>query len=573
MNFRNKKIFSLFLSLALVIGVVIGSAPMAAFAEEADVKQITIVHVNDVHGRVELDDYEGAIGFGRLKTKVEELRKENPNLLLVNAGDTLHGTTLVNVTQGETMVDLMGEVGFDVMVPGNHDFNYGYERLIQLKERAKFPIIGANIVKEADGSSDFEPYIIKELENGLKVGIFGIGTEETKYKSHPDNTKGIKFENPVEVSKKIVEELKEKEVDFIIALVHLGIEGTLETTSKEIAENVKGIDLIIDGHSHEMLNEVFGDALLVQADSYTKNIGVVNVEIEDGKVAKKEASLISYEEAKDYTPDEAIEKAIEEIKEINKPIIDVVVGKAKVDLLGERADVRTGETNLGNLITDVMLKSTGADIAITNGGGIRASISAGDVKVNDILTSFPFTNTLAVIEVTGAEVLQALERGVDTYPEAAGHFPHVSGMTYKFDPSKEVGSRVSEVLIKGEALDPDKTYKLVTNDFMASGGDGYTMFEGKPFVAEGGLLSDVLIDYFKEVGEVEPAVEGRVAVVEVEAPVEKPVEEAKEYKVKSGDVLWKIGKMFGKTWEELAEFNKLKNPHLIFPGQIIRVPN
>jgi len=220
-----------------------------------------------------------------------------------------------------------------------------------------------------------------------------------------------------------------------------------------------------------------------------------------------------------------------------------------------------------------MLKSTGADIAITNGGGIRASISAGDVKVNDILTSFPFTNTLAVIEVTGAEVLQALERGVDTYPEAAGHFPHVSGMTYKFDPSKEVGSRVSEVLIKGEALDPDKTYKLVTNDFMASGGDGYTMFEGKPFVAEGGLLSDVLIDYFKEVGEVEPAVEGRVAVVEVEAPVEKPVEEAKEYKVKSGDVLWKIGKMFGKTWEELAEFNKLKNPHLIFPGQIIRVPN
>ena len=181
----------------------------------------------------------------------------------------------------------MGLVGFDAMVPGNHDFNYGYDRLLELKERAKFPILGSNIVKESDGTSDFEPYIIKELENGLKVGIFGLGTEETKYKSHPDNTKGVKFEDPVKVAKDMVKELEKEEVDFIIALVHLGIEGSLETTSKEIAENVKGIDLVVDGHSHELLNKVYGDALLVQADSYTKNIGVVNVEIEDGQVTKR----------------------------------------------------------------------------------------------------------------------------------------------------------------------------------------------------------------------------------------------------------------------------------------------
>lgn len=609
MSFRNKRVLNLFLSLALVIGIVLGAMPLTTFADDADVKKLTIVHLNDIHGRVELDERETAIGYARLKTKVDELRKENPNLLLLNAGDTLHGTTLVNVTKGETMVDLMNLVGFDAMVPGNHDFNYGYDRLLELKERAKFPIVGSNIVKESDGSSDFEPYVIKELENGLRVGIFGLGTEETKYKSHPDNTEGIKFESPVSVAEKMVKELEKEKVDFIIALVHLGIEGSLETTSKEVAEKVEGIDLIVDGHSHEILNETHGDTLLVQAESYTKNIGVVDIEIEDGKVIKKEGKLISFEEAKDYTPNEEVEKEIAKIEEINKPIVDVVVGKSKVDLEGERGKVRTGETNLGNLITDAMLKSTGADIAFTNGGGIRASISAGDIKINDILTAFPFANTLAVIEVKGSELLEALERGVDTYPDEAGHFPHVSGMVYEFNPEKEIGSRIEEVLVKGEALDPNKTYKLVTNDFMASGGDGYTMFKGKPFVAEGGLLSDVLIDYFKEVGEVAPIVEGRVRLVkeaksvdepkevekpepskpreEVEVkpevkPVPKPASKpeptsvpqvaAQKYVVESGDVLWKIARKFGKTWQELAEYNEIKNPHLIFPGQVILVP-
>lgn len=611
MNFRNRRFLNLFLSLTLVIGIVLGTVPMTAFAKDADVKKLTIVHLNDVHGRVELDEREGAIGYARLKTKVEEMRKENPNLLLLNAGDTLHGTTMVNVTKGETMVDLMGLVGFDVMVPGNHDFNYGYDRLLELKKRAKFPMVGSNIVKESDGSSDFEPYVIKELENGLKVGIFGLGTEETKYKSHPDNTVGIKFENPVKVAKDMVKELEKENVDFIIALVHLGIEGSLETTSKEVAEKVEGIDLIVDGHSHEILNKTYGDTLLVQAESYTKNIGVVDIEIEDGKVVKKEGKLITFEEAKAYTPDEEIEKAIAKIEEINKPIVDVVVGKSKVELVGERGKVRTGETNLGNLITDAMLKSTDADVAFTNGGGIRATISAGEVKVNDILTSFPFTNTLAVIEVKGSEIVAALERGVDTYPDEAGHFPHVSGMIYEFNPDKAVGSRVEKVTIKGEDLDPNKTYRLVTNDFMASGGDGYTMFQGKPFVAEGGLLSDVLTDYFKAVGEVNPVIEGRVKITKVAETVEepkkeekvteiveepkkeekpvvipKPVEQpkpepepapapvaaAKRYVVESGDVLWKIAKKFGRTYQELAEFNNIKNPHLIFPGQVILVP-
>ncbi len=251
--------------------------------------------------------------------------------------------------------------------------------------------------------------------------------------------------------------------------------------------------------------------------------------------------------------------------------------------MGERAKARTGETNLGNLITDAMLAGVAdADVAFANGGGIRASIPAGDVTFGDVITAFPFTNTLAVIEVSGKELMAALEHGVDLFPDEAGHFPHVSGMTYKFDPEKPVGSRIHSVMIKGQALDMSKTYKLVTNDFMADGGDGYTMFKGKTFVAEGGLLSDVLIEYFEKMKEVNPALEGRIvaekaAVVVVPEPKPEPVPTpepkpepvVKKHIVVRGDTLYRIGLKNGTTWQKLAEYNNLKNPSLIFPGQQI----
>ena len=577
MNFRNKRIFSLFLSLMLVFGIFL--APMSTYAEEAETVELTIVHLNDVHGRLSPDEREGGIGFGRIKTKVDELKEANSNLLLVNAGDTLHGDIDINLTDGEAMVKMMNLMGFDIMVPGNHDFNYGYERLLELKDMANFPIVGANIVKEADGSSDLKPYEIFEFD-GVKVGVFGLGTAETKFKSHPKNTEGIKFEDEIEVSKKMVEELKKEGADVIIALAHLGVKGTSGITSKELAEKVEGIDLIIDGHSHEELNEEIGDTLLVQAGSYNKNIGVVNIKIEDGEITDKKASLITYEEAMALEPDAEIEAAIKKLEELNKPKKETVVGKTKVNLDGEREDVRTKETNLGNLITDAMLASVeNGDIAFANGGGIRASIPAGDITLGHVTTSFPFTNTIAAIEVTGQELVDALEHGVDLYPDQAGHFPHVSGMTYKFNVEKPVGERIEEVIIKAEPVDLEKTYVLVTNDFMASGGDGYTMFEGKPFVAEAGLLSDALADYLKTVGEVEPVVEGRI-VIEGELPQLEPEPEptpapevaAASYTVEAGDVLWKIAAKFNTTWEKLAEHNKLKNPHLIFPGQKILIP-
>jgi 5'-nucleotidase len=555
----------------MILGLVI-MPNQAAFA--AEVQTLTIVHVNDVHGRVEENAGSKELGFAKLRTAVEMMKEEDPNLLFLNAGDAFHGTTIVNLTSGEQMVEMMNAMEFDAMVPGNHDFNYGYEQLMKLKGLAEFPILGANIVHENTTKSDFDPYVIYTMENGLKVGIFGLGTDETKYKSSPKNTVGIEFTDAVAAGKKMVAELQSK-TDIIIALVHLGDDASSINTSDKLAMEVPGIDLIVDGHSHTILKEgkLVNGTLIVQAEAYTKNIGIVKMEITDGALTSAAARLMPYEEAAVLEADEEILGLIAEVKVVNEPIVSVVVGKTLVELDGVREHVRTGETNLGNLITDAMRMSTGADVAFTNGGGIRASIDVGDITVNEILTSFPFTNTLAVIEVTGAELLAAIEHGVKDYPAAAGQFPHVSGMKYTFDAGKPAGSRVTMVMIGDEALDPAKTYKVVTNDFMAVGGDGYTMFSNKPFVGEGGLLSDVLIEYVEANVEISPAVEGRVTAIP--APPAPPAPEPPkhiEYVVKPGDWLSKIGRAFGVDWRVLAEHNNLKNPDLIFPNQIIMIP-
>ena len=572
---RNKRIFSWMLSLALVVGLMVAPTGVA-FAEEA--QTLTIVHVNDVHGRLAESQWDGALGFAKLKTKVDQLRAEDPNLLLLNAGDTFHGTTEVNVTRGETMVEAMNIMGFDAMVPGNHDFNYGYKRLLELKKMAEFPLVAGNIVKEKDKSTDFEAYQIFTIENGLRVGIFGLATDETKYKSHPDNTKGIEFTDAVKAGKKAVKELDAENVDLIIALVHLGVEASSINTSIKIAREVEGIDIIVDGHSHTELpeGELVNGALIVQAGSYTRNIGIVKLSFVDKVLKSAKAELVPYSEAKDLEADQEILDIITEMGSINAPIVNAVVGKTLVDLDGLYENVRTKETNLGDLIADAMRESAGADIAFVNGGAIRESIPAGDIIVNQILKALPFTNTLAMIEITGAGLKKALEHGVKDFPATAGHFPQVSGIKYTFNPAKPAGERITSITVGGEPVDINKTYKLVTNDFIAAGGDGYIMFKNKPFVGEGGLISEALIEHVEKAGTVNPFVEGRIIATNTLDPQGKPKPEPskkyKEYVVKPGDWLSKIGIAFGLDWKVLAQCNWLKNPNLIFPNQIIKIP-
>ncbi|MFZ7131671.1 MAG: 5'-nucleotidase C-terminal domain-containing protein [Eubacteriales bacterium] len=473
---------------------------------------ISIVHTNDTHARVEAGGYDG-MGFERVATIVSQIEAANPNTLVLDAGDAFHGQTIATLNEGESIVKIFNEIGYDVMTPGNHDFNYGKERLLELDEMAEFPILAANVYY--DDYSEFLPgYTVKEID-GVKVGIFGISTPETVYKSHPANTEGLEFFDPVIASKLMVAKL-EDDVDVIVGLVHLGLDESSIHTSRLVAENVEGIDLIVDGHSHTELPEglMVGNTLIAQAGGYDNNVGIVDLVVKNGMVTSKSARLINKEEAAELEPDPAITAIIAEVKEANDLITEEFVSENSIELVGEREFVRAGETNLGNLITDSMVEFTGADVALTNGGGIRASIPADDITVGDVITVLPFGNYVVTIDVTGAEIVEALEHGLSAYPETLGAFPHIAGMNVVFDPSQEVGSRVVEVTVGEEELDMEATYSLATNDFLAAGGDDYTMFGDNEITALYPGLDEILIEYFKEYGTEGSPVEGRIQTVD-----------------------------------------------------------
>ncbi len=563
MKSRNKRVLSIILSLVLILGL---TATTGVFADKSEVVKLTVVHVNDIHGRVEEGDYDG-MGFAKMMTKVKELREENPNLLLLNAGDTIHGLPIVTVSKGEVMIELMNKAGFDAMAPGNHDFNYGYDRLLELQKIAKFPILAANIVK-ADGTKDFKAYVIKEI-GGVKVGIFGLATPETKYKANPKYTEGVDFENPLESAKAMVKVLKNR-VDIIIALAHIGDDEDANPSSLEIAEKVDDIDLLVDGHSHSKYPEgvLVNGTLLVQAEDYLKNLGIVNIEVKGGKIVKKEAILFTKEESKEIEADEEMAALVDGYKEANKAVTDYVVGKTKVRLDGEREIARAGESNMGNLIADALLNATGAEAAIVNGGGIRTSIEVGEITREQILALSPFGNYGVLLALTGGDLLAAVENGVAVYPDTFGGFPQVSGMTFKVDPNKPAGQRVVELKVQGQAVVKDRVYKIATNDFMAAGGDKYVSFLNAELLGEYEALEEIIADYITELGEVDIKAEGRIVYEKLKEEVTK----GEFYTVKPGDVLWKIAQKYGKTWQEFAEFNKLKNPDLIFPRQVLFVP-
>ena len=519
-----KKKLSLLLALVMMLTTVFASFPVAAEEKAAPKKhEIIVLHTNDVHARVRADEREKAMGYGKIKAYKDELVKEGKTVLMLDAGDTFHGTTFATISRGDSIVKLLNEVGYDYMVPGNHDFNYGYQRLVELTKQGKFKTLASNVVTE-QGKRDFLENDIKEVD-GVKIGFFGLSTPETYYKSHPSNTKGIVIAEPIEVAKQEVAALKAKGADFIIGIGHLGIdESTKESERSEgVLKAVPGIDLFIDGHSHTAIptGKIVGSSLLVQTGAHSNNLGKVTLTFDGNKIEDKKAELISYEAMSLVKPDEKIEAIEKEVDETNKPFLEKIVGKTLVELEGRREFNRKQETNLGNLVTDAMREVSKADIAITNGGGIRETIAKGDVTMGEVLTSFPFTNFTVTVDLTGKEVVAALENGVKAAPELAGAFCQVSGLTFKYDDTQKAGERVFDVMVAGKPIDLEKTYKVATNDFIAGGGDQYNVFKGKTVTGQYELLSETLAKYIAAKKEVNAQVEGRITVAKKDAKAEE----------------------------------------------------
>jgi 2',3'-cyclic-nucleotide 2'-phosphodiesterase (5'-nucleotidase family) len=482
--------------------------------------EIRILHVNDFHGFADSykpfgsDELLGGISY--LAEVAERLREEKPSLL-ISAGDMIQGNNWANMSQGESVIELMNQMRFDVMVVGNHEFDFGQDILKKRIAEAKFPVLGANV----EGLDGLRPYVIKEV-GGVKIGIIGIVTEDTPVSTHPRNVVGLKFEPPEETIKRYIRELKEK-ADIIFVLSHIGYQA-----DRILAERVEGIDVIVGGHSHTKIIKPVevGKTIIVQAWEHAKALGVLDLTIENGKIVKFDGHLEEIRPVPDKE-DKSIQAIVEKYNRKVDSILNERIGETVLDLDGE--NVRTRETNLGNLIADIMRETAGADVAIINGGGIRASVKKGEVMMKDIYSVLPFDIYIVAIKLTGKQIREALEHGVSAIEERAGRFPQVSGLRFEYSTSEKIGSRVKNIFIADKPLDPEKEYTVATNDFLAAGGDGYKAFgeavrSSKDFAIVGGAmkgeklvysdsgrwLRDVVISYIKEKERIAPKIEGRI---------------------------------------------------------------
>ena len=511
-----KRLATIALSAGIIIPMI--QQPIKALAQD-DTKKITIFHTNDMHGRFVKD--KTSIGMDVLAT----IKEETPNSVLVDAGDAIHGLPFVTLSKGKDAVDLMNTVGYDFMVPGNHDFNYGYERLLELTKNLelkpgenKMRVLSSNVKK--DGKSVFTPSYVKEI-NGVKVGFFGISSEETAYKTNPNNVKGLTFTSPIESANQEVKNLEAQGAEVIVGLSHVGTDTSSDPTTYDVINAVDGIDVVIDGHSHTKMpnGEKVKDTLIVSTGDYMGNIGKVEVEVAkvNGKheIVKANASHITKADTVNITPNEQVNSKIEEISKAQDAILDVKIGKTNVVLDGVRENVRTKESNLGNLLTDAMIDETGADIAITNGGGIRASIKSGDITKRDTTTVLPFGNFIETKELTGTQIKAILEHGVKDWGTPAGSFAHVGGIKFVVDPTKPVGNRVVNITINDKDMDMDmnKKYVVATNDFLAVGGDEYPSFGDVPTLNQYSALDESLAKYIEKIGNIDYVIEGRITEV------------------------------------------------------------
>ena len=510
------KLLALALSLALLLSLAVPVC--AAETTTSTTKDLTghivILHTNDVHG--------GIAGYAKLAAAKESYTASGAYTMLVDAGDYIQGDPTVSASQGKTAIELMNSTGYDAATVGNHEFDYGYANLKTISAQANFPILAANV--QYNGATAFDSHTIFTAANGKKIGVFGLETPETATKAHPAKIQGVTFvggQDMMKLAQTEVDTLKSAGCDYVICLGHLGIDAeSTGNRSIDVLNAVTGIDVFIDGHSHSTLDQIkaatngtgqVGNAYLTSTGTKLANVGVVDI-APDGTITTSNVPLDT------LTAENADTAAV--IRRIQQQIdadYGAVFAQSEVQLNGEKAQVRTGETNLGDLITDAMLWQAGTlgekvDAAVNNGGGIRASLSVGGLTKKDISTVLPFGNTLYLVKLTGAQLLEALEASTCSLPESIGAFPQVSGIEYTVNTGAKFSStenypgstygkpnavnRVTIQSVGGAAFDPAETYTIVTNDFLGAGGDTYYTFKSSPVGYDTGVpLDEVLMDY------------------------------------------------------------------------------
>ncbi|MDO4439132.1 MAG: bifunctional UDP-sugar hydrolase/5'-nucleotidase [Eubacteriales bacterium] len=546
------------MTCAVTLGIAAGSFSIDAMAQDND---IVILFTNDVHCAV--DDN---IGYAGLALYEQEMLKQTPYVTLVDAGDAVQGAPIGTLSEGSYIIDIMNELGYDVAIPGNHEFDYKVPRLLELNDKLECKYISSNFVNLKTGTTQFAPYKILDY-GGTKVAYVGVTTPESFTKSTPayfqdengnyiysfcEDSNGQRLYAQVQAA---VDAARAEGAQYVVAVTHLGMNGvTPYWSAQAVIQNTNGIDALIDGHSHENYQTTYpnkdGKAVVTaqtgtKLESIGKMVikpdGTITTEMVNAVVGEKlgPAAFVEGNDVKAVDP--TVDAFIKNIQSQYSETLKQVIGSTKVDLTvsdpdtGKRA-VRSAETNLGDLTADGYRAITGADIAFSNGGGIRASIKAGDITYNDALTVFPFGNSACMIEATGQQIKDALEMGARNLPEENGGFLQVSGLTYTVNtaiPSSVVTDekgnfasvngayRVTDIMVGGQPLDLNKTYKLASHNYMLlSGGDGMTMFNGcKVLLQDVSVDVDVLYNYINKnlggvVGEeyANPRGQGRIVI-------------------------------------------------------------
>ena len=519
-----------------------------AFALDHDV---VILHTNDTHCGIEEN-----MGYAGLVWYENQMKEETPYVTLVDAGDAIQGAPVGTLSEGEYLVQIMNKAGYDFAVPGNHEFDYGMEKLLGLSARLDCGYSACNFVNLPSKTQVFAPYRIMEYDD-IQVAFVGVATPESITKSTPayfqdqfgryrfsfcEDETGEALYSQVQSA---VDQARGEGADYVIMVGHLGDNGITEKwSSRSVIANTTGIDAAIDGHSHEVCvenvpNENGEMVVLTQTGTKFANTGKLTITT-DGQIQASHVSAVTDAEG-NPAKDAEMESFINGIKSQYEASLKVVLGRTYLDLMdkdpetGLRA-VRKAETNLGDLCADASRYMMGADIGFMNGGGIRAGIEAGDITYEDALSVFPYGNMICMAEVSGQKIKDALEMGVKNYPEESGGFIHVSGLTYTVDSSVpssvvldekrnfvSVGGeyRVRDIYVGEDPLDVNRTYTLASHNYwLKSGGDGMSMLMGCPILKDETMVDvDTITSYISEylggtVGEEykDPRGQGRITI-------------------------------------------------------------
>ena len=507
---------------------------------KSEEKDTVILHTNDVHGRIV--EEKGVIGDAKLATVIEQERvKSNQNTLVVDAGDAFQGLPISNSTKGEARAEILNQMQYDAMVVGNHEFDFGLDEVKKYKEILKFPLLSSNTY--VNGARLFEASTIVDKDKtveGDEFVVIGVTTPETATKTHPKNVKGVTFTDPISEVNKVIEEVQAKaraegkDYKHYVVLAHLGVDTTTpvewrgSTLAEALSKNPRLKDkrvTVIDGHSHTVASTTYGDNVTYnQTGSYLHNVGKV---IYKSRQLLGNPTLIAAADAKKLPANPTVEKLVKDIKQKYDAENAVeVVSNSPVELNGDRENVRVRETNLGNVVADSLYQygQTGfshpTDIAVTNGGGLRETIAKGKpITKGNVIAVLPFGNTISQIQVTGQQVLDMFEKSLGSILqvdkdgkkvldengqpllEPSGGFLQVSGVKVYYDTNLPSGKRVLAIQVKNrttgryDLLDLAKTYYLATNDFLAAGGDGYTMLGGAR--EEGPSMDAAFEEYLK----------------------------------------------------------------------------